>query len=491
MAPASMHGTATCTLGADGGGACGVSCSMGYHACGGDCFADTDAPSTASDSCILTETYGVFVSPGGNDTTGNGSRAMPFATVGHAMTMAAMGTKRVYACGSAGNYTENLAVTASVDGVTVYGGLDCTTPATWTYAASKLATVAPATGYALQVSGLTTGVTFEDFAFTAADVTAAGASSIAVFVANAQNVAFHRTTLTAGNASATGASGGPGSNHFAGSLDGNPGSGTTGGTAKGCACRDGVTSSTGGQGGDATHIPGAGLPAYGGGTAGTNLLSCSMPGAVGGDGSDAPAGTTDPPSTSHGTLTVNGWTPAAGVSGSTGAPGQGGGGGGDRTATAAGGGGACGGCGGGGGTPGSGGGSSIALLAYKSGVALVGCTLTGKNAGDGGIGGGGEQGQAGGGGGGVQSGGGCTGGYGGSGAGGNGAQGGAGGLSLAIAYSGTAPSADSTTTMNFGTKGNGGAGGSAGPVAGGGTSPQPGAMGAQGPDGAAQATMPL
>jgi hypothetical protein len=340
------------------------------------------------------------------------------------------------------------------------------------------------------VMGLTTGVTFEDFAFVAADTTAAGASSIAVFVVNAQNVAFHRVSITAGNVNGTGAGGGTGNNYFAGSLDGNTGMGTTGGAAQTCACLDGVSSSTGGQGGDATHTPGAGQPAYGGGTAGTNLRSCSMAGAAGGNGSDAPAGTGDTPSSSHGTLSMSGWRPAMGVRGSPGAPGQGGGGGGNDVVTSGGGGGACGGCGGAGGTGGAGGGSSIALLVYRSGVSLVGCTLTAKTAGDGGTGGGGEQGQAGGLSG-SGSAGGCSGGNGGSGAGGNGGQGGAGGLSLAIGYSGTAPSRDGATQTIPGTLGSGGGGGPAGPAAGGGTSPQPGAAGAQGQDGVAQPMMGL
>ena len=215
--PASMMGQATCTTSADASETCGVSCSAGYHLCNnGDCLANSDEPSVTTDPCVLTEAFGVFAAPTGNDAAGCGTRAMPCATIGHAMDVAVgmTGIKRVYACGSAGSYTENLVVGTSQDGLSVYGGLDCSTnPSTWTYNASKLATVAPtAAGYALEVNGLATGVTFEDFSFAAKAGQNPGDSSIAVFVNGAQGVVLTRVSVTAGAGVASG-TGTTGSNY--------------------------------------------------------------------------------------------------------------------------------------------------------------------------------------------------------------------------------------------------------------------------------------
>ena len=85
---------------------CGVSCTMGSHVCSGDCLANADEPSDAANPCILTEAFGVFVAPTGSDTAGTGTRAAPYATVGNAMDQAkTKGLARVYACGTAGNYS--------------------------------------------------------------------------------------------------------------------------------------------------------------------------------------------------------------------------------------------------------------------------------------------------------------------------------------------------------------------------------------------------
>jgi hypothetical protein len=457
--------------------------------CSTTCQSNTDPPSDANDPCIINEQFGIFVSPGGSDGAA-GTQLAPVATVGHAMDLAKAAGKRVYACGTAGSFTaENLAVGSSRDGVAVYGGFNCTTtPSQWTYDVADIATMAPASGYALMVTGLTTGVTFTDFAFTSAATTTAGASSIAVFVSNAQNVVFSGVTMTAGSAvaatGATGASGGTSSdpsNHYAGSLDGNNGSdpvsGPAGGLDNTCQCRD-TTASVGASGGDTSgHGASAGQPALGGGAAGVNGAQCNS-GGGGGDGNDAPQQGATAPSASLGTLTASGWTPATGASGGDGNVAQGGGGGGDghNAPLGAGGGGSCGGCGGAGGLGGGGGGSSIALLSFDSGVSLVGCTLSASSAAAGGTGGAGEVGQgpgiAGNG-----AGGGCPGGQGGNGSGGNGGQGGPGGVSVGIGYAGTVPVV-STTNVNVGAAGGPGTAGAAGTS--GGSAGQPGAAGQPG-----------
>ncbi len=484
-APPSGHGSATCD-----GTSCGVTCTGGYHACKGDCWPDTDDPK--ADVCVLQAVPGIFVSAAGNDANA-GTMTAPVKTLAHAMDLAAAGPHRVYACATSGSYNENLQVSASRDGVSLFGGLDCTTaPSAWTYTGANSVVAPMAAGYALQVSGLTSGLTIEDFQFQVADVSTPGVSSVAVFVTGSQKVVFRRVAMAAGNVTVAGAAGASGgtvgdpSNHYGASLDGNAATAAIGAPAKTCTCPD-SSSSYGGNGGDSSSGASQGKPIYGGGTVGNNGLSCNSAGAGGGDGFDAPANASDMPSTTRGTLSASGWSPSVGAAGSNGKPGQGGGGGGDGKSNAGGGGGgACGGCGGVGGKPGSGGGSSIALLAYQSGVSLFSCTLNAKNAGTGGSGGAGEAGQAGGGlGNGASQG--CPGGNGGNGAGGNGGQGGPGGLSLGIGYSGTAPIVDATTTVNVGQAGGGGQGGNGGSGVG-----PAGVAGAKGQDGVAQtAPMPL
>jgi hypothetical protein len=165
-------------------------CATGYHLCNGQCLSNGDDPS--SDPCVVADSLGIFVSPGGNDSTGNGTKMMPYATIKKAADIAATGKKRVYACGT---FTSGVALTAADDGVTIYGGLDCTT---WAYSMSTPTKVAPTSpGYAFQVTGAS-GVTFEDFAFTSMAGVSAGDSSIAMFAANSTNILLRRCSVQAG-----------------------------------------------------------------------------------------------------------------------------------------------------------------------------------------------------------------------------------------------------------------------------------------------------
>jgi hypothetical protein len=477
----------------------------------------TKAPS--EDPCVVDEAYGVFVSPSGSDAN-PGTRPAPVLTIGHGMDLAKAAGKRVYVC--AGSFAEPLVVAAARDGVNVYGALDCTT---WGYGTGNKVVVAPsAAGYALELSGLETGVTFEDIEFDAqsANPSTAGASSIAVFVSGSQTVVLDRVTMVAGNAAdgSSGASGAPNpdggtsadpSNWFGtppsyAELDGINAGDAGGAPSAHCACPD-QSATSGGQGGGPMNIPtpSAGGPPYGdagAGLAGVNAAVCGNGGSPAANGADAPDAAADTPSTSLGVCSSTDWAPGVGVTGTDGKPGQGGGGGGNgRLSTGSGGGGACGGCGGAGGKAGAGGGSSIALLSYQSSVTLVGCVLTAKAAGNGGSGGSGEQGQGGGGSGyplGNLPSSGCPGGTGGAGAGGNGAQGGPGGLSLGIGYSGAPPTIDgalisqaaSHADITLGSAGMGGAGGSKGAAASSSTGPA-GADGAPGQTGIAAAVESL
>ena len=197
--PAVDGGAAACVAGSDGGPTCGATCGSGFHGAGAGCettcAANTVDPST--DPCVVIDGTGTFVSAtSGNDTTGTGTKEAPYATIAKGMTAAAAGTKRVYACGT---FATQVQVNASLDGVTVYGGFDC---AKWAYDVTKPTTVAPTgVGYALVVQGTTTGVTFEDFAFTAQSApgtaSATPASSVAVF-ASGSVLTLTRVAVTAG-----------------------------------------------------------------------------------------------------------------------------------------------------------------------------------------------------------------------------------------------------------------------------------------------------
>jgi hypothetical protein len=415
------------------------------------------APEPSASGCGVDEAHGVFVAPTGNDGTGPGTRAMPFATIGHALDAAAAAGKQVFVC--AGTYEEQVVFDAAHDGVSVFGGLDCST---WAYAGSNRVVVAPSQpAYGLVVGGVSKGLTVADVTFQAQSASASGTSSIGAFVHDSQNVQLVRVTLIAGNGAvgAPGVSAGAGTrtNWNAGASDGANATATVAGVMTTCTCTlDTTHSSIGGQGGDpATLQPSGGTPSYGGasgaGAAGVDDVACRGSGA-GADGQSAPA---TPAGASAGTArsaSSAGWTAGSGGDGSIGKPGQGGGGGGNGSVgTGFGGGGACGGCGGAGGTGGGGGGSSIALLVVESDVNLSACVLSAGAAGGGGSGGSGEPGQAGSAVAGNGSGGGCQGGAGGAGAGGNGGQGGPGGVSAGIAYRGMAPTIDGASVTSAST----------------------------------------
>ncbi len=451
------------------------------------------------EACVVDDAFGIFVSLAGSDAN-PGSKSAPVRSISHAMDLAKAAAKRVYIC--AGSYPEQLLVGTSRDGVNVYGGLDC---ATWTYSAANKVVVAPAqSGYALEVEGLQTGVTFEDIEFDAQSATNGGESSIAVFASGSQNVALHRVTIVAGNAT-DGMPGPPqGPSDWYGippsysELNGMSASDAGGAPSTTCTCPD-QASSTGGAGGGPMNIPtpSAGQPSYGdagAGAGGMNAVSCGS-GGTAQNGANAPSPLADTPSTLFGACSATGWTPGVGVTGANGKPGQGGGGGGNSTlSSGSGGSGACGGCGGWGGKGGAGGGSSVALLSYQSNVALVSCLLTAGAGGNGGAGGAAETGQAGGIMGGNGNLGGCPGGAGGAGAGGNGGQGGPGGLSLGIGYVGTPPTIDGVVVtqatthsgITIGAAGAGGAGGLRGASATNSTGPA-GALGGSGQPGVAAA----
>ena len=309
---------------------------------------------------MIDEEYGVFVSPDGDDDSGDGSRANPYATIAKGIEEAAASEKRVYACADGGVYDESVTIDDAASGLEMFGGFSCDD---WSYSETAKSRVASPTALALHVDGVT-GVRIEDFAFEAADATMPGESSIGAFVANATNIVFRRLTIEAG----LGFNGANGTRQdFAfptrSSLDGNNANGGTGAMAKTCECPGGAQT-IGGVGGTVPNqAGGAGAPDHAGpgGEGGTPGLTCIE--GVGRNGAPAPASTSASGASTRGALNSNGWTPIAGTDGVDGAPGQGGGGGASALLTTGGGGGGggCGSCGGAGGPGGKGGGASIAL----------------------------------------------------------------------------------------------------------------------------------
>ena len=439
------NSTGTCAAGADGGPACGFKCDATYHACNGQCLPDSNDPSM--DPCVLTEQFGVFVAPApmGSDAAGCGTRAAPCATVDHAMDIATASASphvtRVYACGSAGNYDEHVLVNASRDGLTLFGYLSCPGGGAWAYDATKKATAAPTSvGYALELSGLSTGATFESFAFQTGAASGGGASSIAVFAHAAVGVMLKNCAITAG-VGVQGQDQVQPAPFGSAAPTGSPGSLLAGGPeTPNLTC----PTSTGGAGGPPAGSGNSGSDGTPGPSNKGTVSGCqsSIGGGAGATGGNGNAGGG---AANWAAFDGTGWTPAPGQSGSAGAVGQGGGGGASIDNTGGGGAGGAGGCGGAGGGAGTGGGSSIAILAFDSSVDAESCVVTAAAAGRGGNGATGQTGQTGGTHG-SQFGNACLGGKGGNGGNGGGGGGGAGGLSAGIVWIGTAPIVNGAAT---------------------------------------------
>ncbi|MCB9586571.1 MAG: hypothetical protein H6718_14315 [Polyangiaceae bacterium] len=456
------------------GGAAGSAGAASAGGTGGSC---NGAASPSDDSCVVTEDYGVFVSPKGDDTTGDGSRSAPYATLEAALIAAYSSGKRVYACSSEGEFVPNgnlLAIDDSLSGSQLYGGLDCDT---WAYDVSKPTEVV-GNYAALYVNGVKGGLRIEDFSFRAVDQTLN--SSIGALVRDSDGVLFKRVKFIAGKGAdgddgTDGSVGDPGT-AVADSQKGEDGTCSSPGVRRGGRW-SGPSScgSTGGPGGDADFDFGpengiAGLPSgnANGGLAGT--LS-SVNGVTGTDGAKGSDGNVGSVAEAVGLFHQDGYDPANGNPGTNGVVGQGGGGGGGAFKNAAstcggagGGAGGMGGCGGGLGAAGGGGHSSVALLVWESGVTVTDCAFESGEGGAGGRGGNGGNGGPGGDGasGGAAAGGsgkGGRGGVGGDGGGGGSGSGGSGGPSYGLVYKGMKPAETNSCSFSVGSGGIGGHGG--------------------------------
>jgi hypothetical protein len=418
--------------------------------------------------CLVTETFGVFVSATAGS-NGMGTRASPLNSINAGITQAVVqgpigAPKYVYVCAHA--YNETISIGSTRDQVQVFGGFRCTD---WSYT-GEMPVLAPAeAGVPLTLTSLTSAL-FADLEIDAPNApsgavdadSGAGASSIAVLANGATGVEFRRSTILAGN-------GQPGAGGVvtpyvfptALALRGNAADGGAGGASKPYDCPNNQ-GTTGGAGGDVPSGPGDdGLPFLGAGAGGTSSDCVNlMTGGAGAGGSPGPNGAG---ALIAGSLTAVAWHPQPGSVGTSGNPGQGGGGGGS-TNSGGGGSGGAGGCGGAGGAGGGGGGASIAVFCVNAALTFTDVTLVSAAGGRGGAGSLGQPGEALGGSGGAADpggGGGCPGGPGGPGGTGGAGGGGAGGMSVGIAYKGTAPSLDAMSTTKFvqgqaGPKGTGG-----------------------------------
>jgi hypothetical protein len=449
-------------------------------------YCDLDAGRSPSDNpCIVSERYGVFVSPEGSDATGAGTRSAPFRTINRGLQSAKIETMRVYVCDNGAGFTDPITIDPTFEGISLYGGFEC---GAWTLAESARTAVHPVAGPALVVSGLLQGVTVESFELRAADA-APGASSIAVQVQSSVGVVLRRSRLLAGKGGAgqTGAEGPPGADGEA------PGPAQRGRAA---SCVPPILSQAGGSWGASP------CGSKGGSGGGCDTTLGSLPGDDG-----TPSKFVDPPNVANGgthwladrlgrpgsrgiggasgsanrqpgSFTATGYTPAApGNDGVDGHAAQGGGGGSGGEADpsnwcigATGGAGGMGGCGGSHGAGGGAGGASVALLSWSSSVTLDQCEVVsgdggpGGNGGKGGVGGNGAIGAEGGDGlidpdAGASLTGAGGGGPGGNGGPGGGGAGGNGGPTYAIVYFGSRPLPIGGTTITLGVGGAPGVGG--------------------------------
>ena len=461
---------------------------------GSDCSGD---PSSAN----VVDACGVFAqadAPAGGD----GTMAMPYATLGDAVTTAQTAGKRVYACTSA-PFKEAVTISA---GIEVYGGLDCTKGWSWSQTARAMLD-GPADAVALTVTSTASGAMVEGFAIMGASpssMTMRGSSiamvvdDVAATLDNCDVKANDAADGADGTTPSTPVTQGAGAPlpvdgqedaciNAASLVGGAPGTMMCGtvDTSGGVGGKGGITGTMdgngqpGASGANPATMPKVGMDGLGGVGQTDPAGTCTNgdQGAPGGNGAAGEGG-----SAMGDALTITGIGNSDDTDGQPGTPGQGGGGGGGAMSGmfcpggvdgngASGGGGGAGGCGGLGGGGGNAGGSSIAIVSLGTSLTLTAVTLA---VGTGGKGGNGVTGQNGGVGGNGASGGaasatppsnpGCNGLDGGKGGAGGPGGGGRGGHAVGIAYAKTPAAGPTVTTFTSGAPGAGGTAGSGAPA---------------------------
>jgi hypothetical protein len=451
-----------------------------------DNFTDTNCDGIDGDV-----SHAIFVAPTGSDTAA-GSIGAPVKTIGAAITLANAAQKDVYVCNA--TYAENVVLDHA--STNIYGGYDC--QHAWQRIDDR-ATVAPASGIPLAVRSVTSADMIDRIAFTVADGSNPGDSSVGVLVVSTQNLTIDHTAITSGQG-ADGASASAPTWIMTAPDSAAPGTSLPTVTCLISGVGNNAACSSFPKGGETVTSANDSEGPGGFGGYGWNIYAVAPPnshqaglvggptnyggtGDVGGNGSPGFPGAPGSPGSGGGgigTLDANGYHASnGGTSGTAGGPGGGGHGGdggnggdschdycGGNDPYWVGGGGGQGGWGGAGGAAAGGsggGGASIGLILFDSTVALSNSTISTGAGGDGGPAVAGAQGQPGGAGGAGGAGNEPLVGSGGSG--GAGARGGAGGAggpggggpSITIATNGAAPDL-TTVTSNLGPGGSGGAG---------------------------------
>lgn len=364
------------------------------------------------DACVIDEGLGIFVSKSLGKDDGDGTRAKPFATLQKAITVAAVSSKRVYAC--AESYSESIVL---AEGVSLFGNIACANG--WNVDAARHATIVGTTVPTVKASKLTAPLRIEALYIEGPAATQPSSSSIALIAVDVKALVVANSALMAKKAAA-GAKGLPGPTL----TNGTDVDGTNAKHAGKCAfvthagCQSYYSNNPGGTN---TCLGASGIEGGRGGDGGyggyyqktTTLTKVEDPtaGYVGGANTGSPGNGTvtgaaglagpdgvDGKSSTGGVITADGWVPGDGTAGTNGKPGQGGGGGGGGGMTAleatsggdwfgnTGSGGGAGGCPGTAGTAGKGGGASIGLISWTSVVRLEATTVSAGDGGDGGEG---------------------------------------------------------------------------------------------------------
>jgi hypothetical protein len=379
---------------------------------------DTDAGiSPYDDSCVIDEQHGIFAdATRGDDGTADGSRDLPFKSLGAAIRAAVNASKHVYAC--TGVYEEPMLIgTAISNGLEVFGGLSCDTFLADPGGAHSLVR-AKGKGAALAIAD-TREVVIERFDFenVPAD-SAAGTTYVGGFIQNAQKITLRDVRFRAapGESAADGvapagpASSGVPGNPGANACAQNPNPGGAAASTAGCSAQ--ATSTAGGSGGDGAIGSGNGgngtWRGFQGGLGDTGSgWSCTAGSGLGQGPSPSYGDQPGSGAKGFGALVGTGFVGFSGQAGVDGQPGFGGAGGGGARAPAScpglamptgasAGGGGSGGCGGKGGKPGGPGGSSFGLITVDSDVLMEAGAIAVGNGGRGGRGAAGQRGGKGG-----------------------------------------------------------------------------------------------